>query len=227
MKSLVVSDVHLGSPLVDKKLEVMNLMKQDVYDTIILNGDIFDIWEGDFNDIMLNNLDFVKLLHRLSKTKTVYYIMGNHDPHIIEVSRFFPDIIVLRELLIDDNILIIHGDEFDDMVTKYSLFAKLIFIPHWLCQRIFRWNLKATFREFFYSIANKRDKPYFAKLVGDIEKKAIEKYKDKCRYLIMGHTHTPKIVGSTKCTYINCGDVIHNKVCLDFDEDKNFKIIKL
>ena len=227
MKTLVISDVHLGSPLVDKKLEIMNLMKLEKYDTIVLNGDIFDVWEDSFNDILLANLDFVKLLHRLSKEKTVYFIMGNHDPHMIEVEKLFPDIVVLRELLIDEDILIIHGDEFDDLVTKYSWFAKILFIPNWICERLFRFNLKASFREFFYSISNKKDKPYFNQLVNDIEKEAVEKYKDKCRYLIMGHTHTPKRVDGLNFSYINCGDIIRNKVCLEFDENKKFKFIEV
>ena len=134
---------------------------------------------------------------------------------------------VLKELLIDEDILIVHGDQFDDLVIKYSWFAKLIFIPNWLCERLFHWNLKASFREFFYSIANKRDKPYYSKLVGDIENEAKKYYENKCRYLVMGHTHTPKRVDIDNFSYINCGDIIHNKVCLEFDENKKFKFIEV
>jgi len=226
MKTLVISDIHLGSPLVDKKLEIMNLMKSNKYDTIVLNGDIFDIWEDSFNKILLANLDFVKLLHKLSKEKTVYYVMGNHDPYMLEIEKLFPDTIVVNEIKIDD-ILILHGHEFDDLVTKYSWFAKLLFIPNWISERLFHINIKAWFRELFYSIANKKSKPYYTKLVGDIEKEAVEKYKDKCRYLIMGHTHTPKRVDGLNFSYINCGDIIRNKVCLEFDENKKFNFIEV
>jgi len=227
MKTLVISDIHLGSPLVDNKLELMRLIKLDEYDTIILNGDIFDVWEESFDNILLGNFDFVKLIQRLSLEKTIYFIMGNHDPHISEIKKVFPDIIVLTELIIDEDILIIHGDQFDNLVTKYSWFAKILFIPNWICERLFNFNLKASFREFFYSISNKKDKPYFAKLIGDIEKEAVWYYKEQCKYLIMGHTHTPKIVEGEECTYINCGDIIRNKICLEFDEDKNFKFIEV
>lgn len=227
MKTLVISDIHFGSPLLDKKIEIMDLMKSDEYDTIVLNGDIFDIWEDQFEDIILKNFDFVELMHKLSIDKTMYFIMGNHDPYISEIKKMFPDILVLNELLIDEDILIVHGDQFDNLVTKYSWFAKLAFIPNWLCQRIFHYNLKASFRELFYSISNKKDKPYYNKLVTNIEKEAVEYYKDKCKYLIMGHTHTPKIVEEKECIYINCGDMIHNKVCLEYDEEKNFKFIEV
>jgi len=227
MKTLIISDIHLGSPLVDKKNEVMNLMKLNKYDTIILNGDIFDVWEESFDNILLANFDFIKLLQKLSLDKTIYFIMGNHDPYISEIKKIFPEMIVLNELLIDEDILIVHGDQFDNLVTKYLWFAKLIFIPNWLCERIFHYNLKASFREFFYSIANKKDKPYYAKLVGDIEKEAVEFYKDKCRYLIMGHTHSPKRVDGKDISYINCGDIVRNKVCLEYDENKKFKFIEV
>jgi UDP-2,3-diacylglucosamine pyrophosphatase LpxH len=225
MKALVVSDIHLGSPLVDKKVQLMNLLEYNEYDVIILNGDIFDIWEKSFKQILLDNIDFVKLLHKISAEKKLYFILGNHDPHQLEIEKMFPNMIVGKNLTIFDDILIVHGDEFDDLVTKYSWFAKLIFIPHWICQRVFNWNLKATFREFFYSISNKKNKQYFNKLVGDIEEAAVEKYKNECNYLIMGHTHTPKLVKREECTYINCGDIIHNDVCVEFDDDKKFKFI--
>jgi len=226
MKTLVISDIHLGSPLVDRKLELMNLMKLNKYDTIVLNGDIFDIWEKSFNKILIENLDFVKLLHRLSKEKTVYFIVGNHDPYIIEIEKLFPNMKVLRELKIDD-ILIIHGHEFDDLVTKYSWFAKLLFVPNWISERLFHINMKAWFRELFYSIANKKGKKYYSELVGDIEREAREHYKNRCRYLIMGHTHNPKRVDEDNFSYINCGDIIHNKVCLEFDDNKKFKFIEV
>jgi len=226
MKTLAISDIHLGSPLVDKKLEIMNLIKSNKYDTIVLNGDIFDIWEKPFNKILLDNLDFVKLLHRVSKEKTVYFIVGNHDPYIIEIENLFPDMKVLRELKIDD-ILIIHGHEFDNLVTKYSWFAKLLFVPNWISERLFHINMKAWFRELFYSIANKKGKKYYSELVGDVEREAIKHYKNRCRYLIMGHTHNPKRVDGDNFSYINCGDIIHNKVCLEFDENKKFKFIEV
>lgn len=224
--TLVLSDIHLGSPLVHNKLELNKLLESDRYDTIVLNGDIFDIWEESFNKILLDNLEFVKIIHSLSIKKTVYFIIGNHDPYISEVKRLFPGMRVLDRLYLDD-ILIIHGHEFDNLVTKYLWFAKLLFIPNWISERLFHINLKAFFREFFYSVSNKQNKPYFNELINDIEKEAVGKYKNECRYLIMGHTHTPKIVEGEDCTYINCGDILHNKVCIEYDEDKNFQFVKV
>lgn len=226
MKTLVISDIHLGSPLVDKKLEIMNLMKLEEYDTIVLNGDIFDVWEESFDNIILDNFDFVQLIKKLAKEKTIFFIMGNHDPHMIEIEKLFPNVAVLRELLIDEDIIIVHGDMFDDLVTKYSWFAKLMFIPNWLSERLFHVNLKAFFRERF-SISGKKSKPYFGKLIGDIENEAKKYYENKCKYLVMGHTHTPKRVDSENFSYINCGDIIHNKVCLEYDENKKFKFIEV
>jgi UDP-2,3-diacylglucosamine pyrophosphatase LpxH len=225
MKTLVLSDVHLGSPLVTNKLELIALIRSSKYDRIVLNGDIFDTWEQTFFSIILNNFDFVQSLKEVSKEKLIYYIMGNHDPDKKDLQKTFPDIVFSEKIKLNGDVLIIHGHEFDSLVTKYSWFAKLIFIPNWYFERLFHWNLKAFFRKLFYSISNKSDKKYFNKLIGDIEQQAVEKYKNECRYLIIGHTHTPKIVEGEECTYINCGDIIHNKTCIEFDETKQFKFI--
>ena len=227
MMTLVISDLHIGSPLFTKKTEVLELIKSIEYKTIIFNGDIFDIWEDSIDDIASNNFNFINEINEESKLKTMIFIMGNHDPDISIIKRIFPYMNVVKQLQYNKDIFIIHGDEFDSLVTKYSLLAKFLFIPHWLSQRLFHFNLKAFFRKLFYSTSNKKRKPYFSKLIGDIENEAIEEYKNMCKYLIMGHTHVPKIVKGTECTYINCGDLIDSYTCLTFDDKNNFKLINI
>jgi len=226
MKTLVLSDIHLGSPLVNKKLEIVKLLKSNEFDTIILNGDIFDIWEESFEGILSDNPYIVKTLKHKSKIKDIYWVIGNHDPNIDEILKIFPDIKVVHKLKMD-NILIIHGDQFDNLVTKYSWIAKILYIPHWICQRIFHINIKSFSRNLFNSISNKKNKTYFNQLVGDIEKESIKYYKNQCRYLVMGHTHVPKIVEYKECDYINFGDIIHSGTYGIIEHNKSFTIKKI
>lgn len=226
MTTLVISDIHLGSPLFVKKNSLIKLLKSTAYDKIILNGDIFDVWEKKFNDILLDNFDIIKTLQVESKIKNIYFIVGNHDSDPEEIKKVFPFITVLNKLIIDD-MLFIHGDQFDSMVYKYSRLAKLLYIPHWICQRIFHINIKSIGRKLLNSISNKKNKPYFDELVGTVELESISFYKDQCRYLIMGHTHVPKIIKSDECDYINCGDLIHNNVYLTIDKNKKFNLRNL
>ncbi len=54
-------------------------------------------------------------------------------------------------------------------------------------------------------------------LVEDIDKEAIEKYRSRCKVLVMGHTHYPVIYKDNDFTYINCGDLIHSYTYVEFD----------
>jgi UDP-2,3-diacylglucosamine pyrophosphatase LpxH len=78
-------------------------------------------------------------------------------------------------------------------------------------------NIKAFFRELFYSVSAKRDKDYYIKLVGDIEKSLIKKYRPNYNYLVCGHTHLPKINKDAGVQYVNCGDWVHNRTYVIYD----------
>jgi len=225
MKTLILSDLHLGSPLFNKKDEVIKLLKCSEYDRIVLNGDIFDIWEDCFYDIIRKNTDIVNVINDVSTQKDVYYIEGNHDPDAVDLRLTFLYSKVVSELLLDD-VFIIHGCQFDNLVNKYSWLGKILFVPHWITERIFGINLKAFFRKLFgKSLSSKRNKDYYAQLLKDVEIEAIDAYNHKCNYLVMGHTHFPKISSHDNCTYINCGDMIHNYTYVEYDDKlKDFKI---
>lgn len=226
MKRLILSDLHLGSPLFTKRKEVIQALCSEEFSDIIFNGDLLDIWETNIDNIKRDNLSIITVINDVSNKKPVYYILGNHDPQVKDIKKIFPNIIIVNELQIDD-LFIIHGDEFDNLVTKYSFLAKILFIPHWVGERL-GLNIKAFFREITQSVSNKKDKSYYKQLVRDIDKAALKKYSKRCQYLIMGHTHSPKIIESPDCTYINGGDLIHNHTYVVFDIDsKSFEIKKV
>ena len=191
MKILILSDLHLGSPMFSEESTIINLLKSEGYDVIVLNGDIFDVWEEPFDKIKQKNFN----------------------------------IVFSKDLQLGD-IFFIHGCEFDKFVTKYSLPAKILFVPNWICERTIHVDLKGIFRNISFSIANKRDKKYYGDLVNDINKAAIDTYKSRCKYLIMGHTHFPIIIKTEECTYINSGDMIHNRTYAEFNTETNFFEIK-
>ena len=225
MKILILSDLHLGSPMFSEESTIINLLKSEGYDVIVLNGDIFDVWEEPFDKIKQKNFNIVSVIREISKKKKVYFVDGNHDPDLDSLKRTFPDVIFSKDLQLGD-IFFIHGCEFDKFVTKYSLPAKILFVPNWICERTIHVDLKGIFRNISFSIANKRDKKYYGDLVNDINKAAIDTYKSRCKYLIMGHTHFPIIIKTEECTYINSGDMIHNRTYAEFNTETNFFEIK-
>ncbi len=209
MKILFLSDLHLGSPLFKSEDKILSLLEEE-YDKIIFVGDIIDVWENNLVCIVCHNQDLLKKINSLNN---VIIVKGNHDPdlHSLESVFYKKYINDSFELELDGKrILIIHGDEFDRLVTKYSWLAKLLFPIHWFLER-FGINLKGWFRELYCSISSKRDKKYYNELVLNMEKELFNKYKDLYDCVVVGHTHLPKIIQEDNFTYVNCGDWVHNK----------------
>lgn len=220
MKYLILSDLHLGSPLFKYELELIHLLNDNKFDKIIINGDIFDIWELPINKIISKYIILINIINNLAISKSIIIIRGNHDPNITVLSSIFYSCNVVFQYEYNNNI-VIHGSEFDDLIMKYSIIAKFLGYINWFFERI-HLDLKTFFRELFYSISAKRQKKYYNDLISDIEKSAVDKYKDTYDFIIMGHTHMPKISD----TYINCGDMIHNYTYV-IDDDNDFKLFNL
>lgn len=224
MKFLFLSDLHLGSPLFVSKSKILELLNGD-YDRIFILGDLLDIWEEKLEDILSDNIEIINKLRTLTN---VVIIKGNHDPAIIRLESVFPKKNICYSFnfnIGDKRCLLAHGDEFDSLIRHYSWLAKIFWPIGWAFERI-GINLKGFFRTLFYSISAKIQKKYYNDLVLDIEKNMVEKYENDYDYIIVGHTHLPKINKENGFTYINCGDWVHNKSYVEF-VDSEFKLTEL
>jgi len=223
MKTLFLSDLHLGSPLFTKKAAVVDLILSPEFEELILVGDIFDTWEAKIEKIFNDNQAFMSTVFEASKHIPTTFIMGNHDPDADIIKANWPFVGVHEEFQWNGG-MITHGHQFDDLITKYSWLAKFLFTIHWICQRIFFINIKAFVRRILYSVAGHRQKKYYTELTLDIERGAVEKYKEYA-FVVMGHTHLPKKAVSGATKYINCGDWIHNQTYVIHDsESKEFTL---
>jgi len=211
---LYMSDLHLGSPLFKSKQDVLNLLSQN-FEKVIILGDLFDIWEDSFDDILDKNNEIILKIQQLSN---VIIVKGNHDPDIKKLKEVFPNANVCKEYGFG-NTVFIHGYEFDIIVTKYSWTAKILFPIHWVLER-FNINIKNWLVRLFHSISVKKDKKYYNSLVLDIEKAAVKKYREKFNTIIMGHTHLPKHLTTDSITYINLGDFLYHKTYCINDNNK-------
>jgi UDP-2,3-diacylglucosamine pyrophosphatase LpxH len=216
MKILFLSDLHLGSPLFESEDKILSLLEEE-YFRVFFIGDIIDVWEDNLVSIVADNQN---LLKKINELKDVIIIKGNHDPDISTLESVFYGKYVndMHSFKVDDkSILVIHGDEFDWLVTKYSWLAKLLFPIHWILER-FGINLKGWFRDLFCSISSKRDKKYYNELVLDMEKELFNKYKGLYDCIVVGHTHLPKIIREDDFIYVNCGDWVHNKTYVIYED---------
>jgi UDP-2,3-diacylglucosamine hydrolase len=222
MKFLFLSDFHLGSPLFESTDKVISLLNDD-YDVVFLLGDIIDTWEGYVWYIVDKNY---KLIEKLNSLNNLVIIRGNHDPDLEELQRVFPNKIVNVDYEFHDGDkvgIVTHGDEFDHTVTKYYWLAKLFWPINWLFERL-GINIKAFFRETYHSLAVKKDKKYYNDLILNVEKELVNKYKNKYHYIVVGHTHMPKLIVEDDYVYVNCGDWIHNKTYVIY-KDGNFRLV--
>lgn len=213
---LIISDLHLGSPLFKKEEFIHELLSNDKYDSIIINGDLFDVWEEELADIVIKYKHLVDLLNKISIGKQIIYVLGNHDPEPTDIKEILPNVTVVNYFKSEDYI-VLHGHQFDSQIMKHSLIARWLFKCHWVLERV-GIDIQLIFRELYHSIKAKMDKKYYHDLVLNIEQEAVATYPDM-KYVFLGHTHMPKVhQGIT--TYVNSGDWTHNCSYVEFKSSK-------
>lgn len=221
---LILSDLHLGSPLFTSEHMINNLLSSSRYSSILLLGDIFDIWENNLEDILKKYHHIIRTINIISNEKEVVYIVGNHDPTPIDIKSILKDVKVLNNYKFDDCIAI-HGHQYDSLINKYSSIANYLFYFQWIFERL-GLDFQTIFRELYHSIKAKMKKKYYNNLILDIEQTAVESY-SSYKHVLMGHTHVPKIVEG-KTSYINSGDWTHNYTYVEYNHDNvlegNFKL---
>lgn len=230
---VVISDVHLGTYGCHAKelLEYLNSIKPK---TLILNGDIIDIWNFRKSYFPKLHLKVIKkLLSFSTKGTKVYYLTGNHD----EMLRKFSDTHMGNFSLLDKIVLeldgkkawFFHGDVFDSSVHSAKWIAKLGGIGYdylILLNRFINWCLNKVGKE-PYSLSKKikGSVKKAVKFISDFEKTASDIAIDnQYDFVVCGHIHEPKIIrkssskGST--LYLNSGDWIENLTALEYNRKR-------
>ncbi|TNE28414.1 MAG: UDP-2,3-diacylglucosamine diphosphatase [Bacteroidetes bacterium] len=231
--TVVISDVHLGTYGCHAK-ELHQYLRSIKPRTLVLNGDIIDIWNFRKRYFPKSHLRILKrLLHMASKGTDVYYLTGNHD----ELLRRFADYdlgkIHLRNKLVlekdGSKMWIFHGDIFDASIQNARWLAKLggwgydmlILINRWM-----NYALEKMGRE-KYSLSKKikNSVKKAVKYITDFEDAAAELAVDQgYDYVICGHIHQPQMreveTKNGKTMYLNSGDWVENCTALEYNEGK-------
>ncbi len=120
MKVVVVSDQHLGYANSDKtafNAFLDNLSQQNDVTHLVLLGDFVDMWRRDASGVFLEHHDTVtKILNLKSKGVQVFYVAGNHDYHVLDLTNpAYPFKFVKDVTLTDGPVTyrLVHGHEFD------------------------------------------------------------------------------------------------------------------
>ena len=237
---LVLSDIHLGTFGCNAK-QLLRYLKSVKPQTVILNGDIIDMWQFSKRYWPNSHMKIVKhILHWVNKKVKIYYITGNHD----EMLRKFTGFKMGSLQIVDKVILplgnnktawIFHGDVFDVTMQHSKWLAKLGAAGY---DALIHINRFANFiSEHFF----KKGKLSLSKKIKNSVKSAV-KYINNFEttaadigisnhydYVICGHIHQPEMREISNqhgsIMYLNSGDWIENLTALEYN-DGEWKIYK-
>lgn len=235
---VVLSDVHLGT-YGCHATELLNYLATIKPRTLILNGDIIDIWQFRKSYFPKSHLKVVKkLLDFASKGTKVYYITGNHD----EMLRKFSDTTMGNFCIADKVVLeldgkkawFFHGDVFDSSVQHAKWIAKLGGLGYdylILINRFVNFLLAKMGKE-PYSLSKKIKSQVkkAVKFISDFETTAADiAIENNYDYVICGHIHEPKMIRKEnrkgEVLYLNSGDWIENLTALEYNK-KRWKLYR-
>jgi UDP-2,3-diacylglucosamine pyrophosphatase LpxH len=120
MRVIATSDHHLGYANSDKaafNAFLDELAQENDLTHFVLLGDVVDMWRRDASGVFLEGHDTLKKILALkSKGVQVFYVAGNHDYHVLNLSNPNYPITFSKELTLNDGPVtyrFVHGYEFD------------------------------------------------------------------------------------------------------------------
>ncbi|TGE28394.1 UDP-2,3-diacylglucosamine diphosphatase [Hymenobacter metallicola] len=226
---VVLSDIHLGT-YGCHATELLRYLKSIKPKTLVLNGDIVDIWQFSKNYWPAAHMRVVRHLAGLAAKGTrIHYLTGNHD----ELLRKFAGT-HLGNLRIDNKLVLelpegkawfFHGDVFDVTMQHSRWLARL---------GAHGYDLLIVLNRVVNFLLHKLGRPRVAlsKAVKDRVKGAVNLISNfeqtaaglavegGYRYVACGHIHQPEIKVLTTprgtVTYLNSGDWVENLTALEY-----------
>lgn len=232
----VISDVHLGTYGCHAK-QLLTYLNSISPKTLILNGDIIDVWQFSKRYFPKSHLKVIKkIMDMAADGVEIIYITGNHDEMLRKFSgTTIGNISIVDKLVLELNgkkAWFFHGDVFDVSIQNAKWLAKLGGYGYdllTLLNRGVNWYLEKRGKE-RYSLSKKVKNGVKGaiKYIDDYEKTisdlAIENGYD---YVVCGHIHQPKMEyienKHGKTVYLNSGDWVENFTALEY-QFKRWKI---
>lgn len=232
VSKLFISDLHLGAK--DTKVEELLKCLQIIdSEEIYLVGDIIDGWrlECSWRWPKSHN-DFVRKILKFAKTRSVFYITGNHDEFLRNFAPIkFGDITIINKKYIDvgdKRYLVIHGDQFDGVISQPWIYG----LGAWGYNRLVTINLvlnkirKLFGKEYWsFSAYVKSKVKHAAMFLNNFEEMVVRVAKQKnVDGFICGHVHTASNKMIDDIHYINCGDWV-DSFTIVVEENNELKLL--
>ena len=235
---VIISDVHLGAFGCHAR-ELLQYLRSIKPKTLILNGDIIDIWQFRKRYFPKSHLMVIRhLTGMMAKNTKIIYVTGNHD----ELMRKFVHFHIGSFKLVNKQILdldgkkawIFHGDVFDVTMQYSKWLAKFGSIGYDLLILL---NSLVN----FFLVSLGREKISFSKKIKNQVKRAvsyINRFEETAAgiaitkgydYVVCGHIHQPemRVISNAQgsVTYLNSGDWVENLSALEY-HDGEWRIYK-
>ncbi len=235
LRTLFISDLHLGARGC-RASEILAFLERTHADMIYLVGDIFDLWHGatiywdERHDAIVE-----LLLNRQSNGVKVAYIHGNHDTQSNDPNRnWIPELNVFERVshtLADgQKFLVLHGDQCDGRLLKFSFMTRLGSIldgamrrlDGWLRRRLGQSEHERSLIQAAISGVN-TVLSSGEKLSSALISLAKESGHDG---VICGHFHRPALREQEGLTYANCGDWLDSLSALVETHDGTLQLLE-
>lgn len=236
VRSVILSDVHLGTPHC-KADEVTHFLKHVRCDRLILNGDIIDGWRlrRDGRWTKAHTRFVRRVLTLIQKKDTdVVYLRGNHDDFLARLLPMQFD----RLRLVEDYVLesasgrylVLHGDVFDGVVKNMVFLAHLGDMGYALLLRLnraYNWFRQLRGKEYFsLSAAIKARVKQAVSFIGKFEDQVAALARDRgCTGVICGHIHTAADKMIDGVHYLNSGDWVESLTAIVEHHDGRFELV--
>ena len=233
LELLVLSDVHLGTYGCHAE-ELVRYMKSVKPETVVLNGDIIDIWQFSKRYWPASHMKVVKtLLDWVAKGVRVYYVTGNHDEMLRKFAGFeLGGLQIVNKVVLEldgKKAWVFHGDVFDVTMQHSKWLARLGAVGYdtlillnrgvnFVSARLGRGKISMSKR-----IKNRVKSA--VKFINNFEQTAADIAREnQYDYVVCGHIHQPEIrrikTGDTSVLYLNSGDWVENLTALEYHQGR-------
>jgi UDP-2,3-diacylglucosamine pyrophosphatase LpxH len=229
---VVISDVHLGT-YGSRAKDLVDYLDSIEPKTIILNGDIIDIWQFSKRYFPESHMKVIKKVTSfLSSGTKVYYVTGNHDEMLRKFRGFgLGNFEIVNKVVLNlptGRAWIFHGDVFDvtmkhsKWIAKlggkgYDLLIVLNTFVNWFSMKFGKGRISLS-KKIKDSVKG------VVKYVNNFEQTAAEiAVENEFDYVICGHIHQPQMrkINTKKgdVMYLNSGDWVENMTALEYHNE--------
>jgi UDP-2,3-diacylglucosamine pyrophosphatase LpxH len=238
VRSIFLSDIHLGTRGCQADSLVAFLREYEA-DHLFLLGDIVDFWamSRSIHWTAAQNTVVQKILRRARHGEQVTLIPGNHDEALREhIGASFGDIRIsgehIHETADGKRLLLLHGDDFDQVTRHHRWLAVLGDIGYNLLVRInalLSWWRRTLRISGYWSLAGyaKRRVKSAVSFIFDFEDAVIRTVRERgLDGVVCGHIHSATIREIDGVTYINCGDWVDSCTAIVEHLDGRLELIE-